>query len=210
MVTSKLRNLEWLGETACFGHKLEKRNTNLNAFQKPYFRTTRFLTPYDDHSILTEVEANLEPFDYSGVKLNHKHDALIKTIIRQENTSKVVDAITDKIDDEVGSLRKQKTKYFRGEMDAVDFIDFAETESVVSKARVSEELDSICSTIGGETIDPETINWDHLAKKASQSAKFAKIQAHAPHHNPYQKRIKYQKPLLSVRFPIQKFPLKLK
>ena len=59
----------------------------------------------------------------------------------------------------------------KGEMDIDDFVEFAETESVVSKARVSEELESLCSSIGGEIINPEKVDWPLIAARLEKSHK---------------------------------------
>ena len=86
-------------------------------------------------------------------------------------------------------------------MDIDDFVDYAETESIVSKARVSEELESLCSSIGGEIIKPEKVDWPLIAARLEKSHKVTVtgISGSQGAVGEYQKYIKHRKPNISVR-----------
>lgn len=193
-VTSKLANLEWEREAAALGGSIVPRQATLQPFHKPYFRSAQFETPYDGITPLNVVGETVAPFGPDPIKLTTRHDALISSVLRQENKFKVTDKLNETITDQAESLRKMRQKYTRGEMGLDDFVDYAETESVVSKARVSEELESLCSSIGGEQIDPDKVDWPVVTARVIQkSAKFTTVSGSA-----YQKRVKGSKPSLSV------------
>ena len=193
-VTSKLTNIEWEREAASLGGSVVPKQTTLTPFHKPYFRSGQFDTPYDGSTPLNNVAQTLAPFGPDPTRLTTRQDALIKSFVRQENKFKVADKVNESLSGHAESLRKVRQKYSRGEMGLDDFVDYAETESVVSKARVSEELESLCSSIGGEQIDPDQVDWPVVtAKVLKNSVKFAHVSGSA-----YQKRVKESKPLLSV------------
>ena len=103
-----------LKQATVLGGQIIPKSTTLAPFQKPYFRDRKYETPYDAESELTQVTQLIEPFNGSEVKFNKRHDALIKSILRQENKFKVTDKLQETISEQAQSLRKVRQKYRKG------------------------------------------------------------------------------------------------
>ena len=101
-------------QATVLGGQIIPKSTTLAPFQKPYFRDRKYETPYDAESELTQVTQLIEPFNGSEVKFNRRHDALIKSILRQENKFKVTDKLQETISEQAQSLRKVRQKYRKG------------------------------------------------------------------------------------------------
>ena len=110
-----MKTLNPENKATVLGGNIIPKSTTLAPFQKPYFRDKKYETPYDAESELTRVNQALEPFNGSEIKFNRRHDALIKSILRQENKFKVTDKLNETISEQAQSLRKVRQKYRKGE-----------------------------------------------------------------------------------------------
>ena len=173
-ITSRLRNLEHNAEAV--KAKLTPQQANVDAvdtlvsltsFQKPYFRDFNFRTPYTYHSVSDEK------FDGKDYRLNYRHDAFIKSHLRQQAKFNLNLTLSEQVEETTGPLRQKKKRFDRGLIDAEDFFDFAETDSQISKARLSSEVESICSSIAAEPIDPAQVEWEVVAQRLNTTANLA-------------------------------------